>query len=428
MKIAIVGCIHGELSQVYRDIEAIEKRENFRVDLVLICGDVQTLRNENDLKCMAVKEKFRNLGDFHRYYNGDLRAPVLTLFIGGNHEASNYLMTLPYGGWVCPNIFYLGFANVVRFNGLRIAALSGIYNQYHKSWGHFEYLPFDENSKRSIYHTRSLETYRLLQIDNSGEQVDIFLSHDWPLNIHKHGDTNRLLSIKPFFKKDIDNGSLGNPYSSQILEHLKPRYWFSAHLHVRFEATVNHEDGKATQFLALDKCLPRRPYLEIVNIEPKTETSDGLEYDFEWIAILKNSNQYLSIEKIPKIKVPGFWVPLPCDIKKETEKLKTSFKSLKVPDNFEKVSPVRNDKDEDPDRRVNYVNPQTTEFCKKFELEDPIEFLIKSRELQSNPDEIDLSEDDEETMEKEPMQKKLKSDENSLTEEQSFIIDTKGSK
>jgi len=38
----------------------------------------------------------------NRYYSGELVAPVLTIFIGGNHEASNYLQELPYGGWVAP--------------------------------------------------------------------------------------------------------------------------------------------------------------------------------------------------------------------------------------------------------------------------------------------------------------------------------------
>lgn len=32
----------------------------------------------------------------------------MTIFIGGNHEASNHLQELPYGGWVAPNIYYLG--------------------------------------------------------------------------------------------------------------------------------------------------------------------------------------------------------------------------------------------------------------------------------------------------------------------------------
>jgi lariat debranching enzyme len=43
-----------------------------------------------------------------RYYSGEKKAPVLTIFIGGNHEASNYLQELPYGGWVAPDIYYLG--------------------------------------------------------------------------------------------------------------------------------------------------------------------------------------------------------------------------------------------------------------------------------------------------------------------------------
>lgn len=45
-----------------------------------------------------------------RYYSGEKKAPVLTIFIGGNHEASNHLQELPYGGWVAPNIYFLGRA------------------------------------------------------------------------------------------------------------------------------------------------------------------------------------------------------------------------------------------------------------------------------------------------------------------------------
>jgi lariat debranching enzyme len=54
-------------------------------------------------------------------------APVLTLFIGGNHEATNHLHELYYGGWAAPNIYFLGYSGVVTFRGLRIAGVSGIF-------------------------------------------------------------------------------------------------------------------------------------------------------------------------------------------------------------------------------------------------------------------------------------------------------------
>lgn len=49
--------------------------------------------------------------------------------VGGNHEAANHLWELYYGGWAAPNIYFLGFTGCVRFGGLRIAGLSGIYKQ-----------------------------------------------------------------------------------------------------------------------------------------------------------------------------------------------------------------------------------------------------------------------------------------------------------
>ena len=43
-------------------------------------------------------DKFKEIGSFWKYYSGQEKAPLLTIFIGGNHEASNFLQELPYGG------------------------------------------------------------------------------------------------------------------------------------------------------------------------------------------------------------------------------------------------------------------------------------------------------------------------------------------
>jgi len=62
---------------------------------------------------MSVPEKYLDMGDFHKYYTGEKIAPFLTIFIGGNHEASNYLRELYYGGWAAPNIYYLGSSGII---------------------------------------------------------------------------------------------------------------------------------------------------------------------------------------------------------------------------------------------------------------------------------------------------------------------------
>lgn len=79
---------------IYRDILENERESGEQVDLVLLCGDIQALRNEADLPSLAVPDKYKRLGDFPSYYSGEKTAPILTLVIGGNHEASNYMWEL----------------------------------------------------------------------------------------------------------------------------------------------------------------------------------------------------------------------------------------------------------------------------------------------------------------------------------------------
>jgi hypothetical protein len=101
LRVAIVGCTHGELDMLYRAIAACDAQaaDGRRVDLLICCGDFQACRNEGDLSCMSCPDKYLAMQDFYRYYSGAALAPVPTLFIGGNHEASNHAGELPQGGW-----------------------------------------------------------------------------------------------------------------------------------------------------------------------------------------------------------------------------------------------------------------------------------------------------------------------------------------
>lgn len=191
------------------------------------------------------------------------------------------------------------------------------------------------------------------------------MSHDWPTGIHQYGDHRGLLARKPHFRDDIEKGELGSPPAEMLLKKLTPQYWFSAHLHVKFAAFVDHdsaetgsdEEGeivlqdsdsevnktrenspgkravspsatgseskrqrqendnvklppatnRTTRFLALDKCLPHRDFLQILDIETDSTnaSNDSLAYDPQWLAITKTFHSYLSTALKPS--------PLPSD-------------------------------------------------------------------------------------------------------------------
>jgi len=350
--VAVQGCSHGELDSIYDALQEYRvgklsnsdntNNQSASIDLLLCCGDVQTLRNTDDFHSLNVPQKYKRIGDFHAYYSGQKVAPILTIMIGGNHEASNYLQELHYGGWVAPNIYYLGAAGVINVckktsfssvSSLRIGGVSGIYSPHHFKLGRFEVPPYGQLELRSVYHTREVEVKRLEALAAMNERpIDVFISHDWPRGIYHHGNVNQLLKKKPFFQKEVQENSLGSPANEQLLHLLRPRYWFSAHLHVKFSAEIRHrsnerpqidsgddakrnaqngEDGtveeqnaeerttefhgmesndgncpdnnpnvqsltdQMTRFLSLDKCLPKRRHIQIIHVEPSMTTQSS---------------------------------------------------------------------------------------------------------------------------------------------------------
>ncbi|KAG1671899.1 hypothetical protein FOA52_003466 [Chlamydomonas sp. UWO 241] len=321
LTIAVEGCAHGELDAIYAALAKEERATGRRADLLICCGDFQAVRNADDLETMAVPPKYRQMNSFWRYYAGLATAPVPTLFIGGNHEAAAHNYELYYGGWAAPNIFFLGFSGVVRFGGLRIGGLSGVYKDAVYSRPRTERLPYTSQDMRSTYAVRDFEVDRLLQLS---QPLDIFVSHDWPRNVVHHGDLERLLHYKPFLRNEIESGTFGSPASERLMDALRPERWFAAHMHTRFEATVHHNvaaignvgaaaasnsgrgrggggggGGSTTRFLALNKCLPRREFLELVDIHvpcPAGGTGAAstpvLEYDEEWLAIIRGTHHW----------------------------------------------------------------------------------------------------------------------------------------
>ncbi|EFN55283.1 hypothetical protein CHLNCDRAFT_57928 [Chlorella variabilis] len=399
LRIAVEGCGHGELDRIYETMALLEQKEGRKIDLLICCGDFQAVRNMDDLECMACPPKYRHIATFYKYYSGQVKPPYPTLFIGGNHEAANYLWELYYGGWAAPDIFFLGYAGVVRFGGVRIGGLSGIFKEPHYGLGHFERPPYHAGSMRSAYHIRELEVggegwavHRLLRLR---QPLDVFLSHDWPQGIARHGDTNRLLQRKSFLRREIADNSLGSPPAAQLLGALRPAYWFSAHLHTKFAALVVHDAPQhaaaqqaqqqaqqaqqqaqqqyptATRFLSLDKCLPGRSFLQVIEF-PDAEGPLEFSYDEEWLAVLRSTHGLLSLQRraapLPRGPPPP---PAPQELAEVRRRLEERGGAA-VPRNFVRTVPAYDPSQ--PQMRSGTMpqqavrNPQTVAFLELLGL------------------------------------------------------------
>ncbi|GMR53437.1 hypothetical protein PMAYCL1PPCAC_23632, partial [Pristionchus mayeri] len=392
IRVAVAGCVHGEIDKVYRTMEELEKDGNGKFDLLLCCGDFQATRNYGDLHHMHVPEKYRSLETFYQYYSRAKKAPVLTIFIGGNHEASGYMCELPHGGWVAPNIYYMGNSNVIKYGGLRIGGLSGIYKagDYHK--GRFECPPFPMGSVVSAYHVRSLDVFRCKQLS----PLDIFLSHDWPTGIWDYGDKDWLLRKKRHFTDDVNSGSMGNPGAREVMMKLRPHYWFSAHMHVGFAALVEHakkegEEERMTRFLSLDKPLPGRHFLQSLDMWVDEDADLSLSYDEEWLAILKSTDQLVSTRN-EKVYLPSKankterfdFHPT----QEELATIRSLREDLHIPFNFEPTAPPLMKDDEEAKRAPPshyYRNPQSAEFCSWLSIRDVNEILAGESSTVATP-------------------------------------------
>lgn len=219
--------------------------------------------------------KYRKMGDFHQYYYGTKTAPYLTIFIGGNHEASNHLFELYYGGWVAPNIYYLGAANVVKLGSIKIAAMSGIFKQHDYYKPHYERLPYNDKTMRTIYHQRELDVRKLLAYRS---QCDIGMSHDWPHEIAWLGDYRFLFKRKNFFLGDALNGELGSKAATLVQDRLRPSHWFSGHMHFKYTAVKDYESFDQSRIeQAKDEYRPHSSMIQVLERQerPKHDEAPG---------------------------------------------------------------------------------------------------------------------------------------------------------
>ena len=229
--------------------------------------------------------------------------------------------------------------------GIQISGASGIFKPMDYERGRYERVPYNAGDLRSVYHTRQFDIVRLGLL----RPPEVFLSHDWPNGVEQFGDVDALLKRKLFFRKEVESRTLGSPPLWTLLCALKPKYWFSAHLHVRYAAHVPHgpheapppapdnpealdisdddidtpaaptgaaastsgssPGAEATEFLALSKCIPNAEFLhyfDLASPEDGKESAESarpevsLRYDRRWLAICRVLHPYMSHQRLQK--------------------------------------------------------------------------------------------------------------------------------
>jgi lariat debranching enzyme len=136
--------------------------------------------------------------------------------------------------------------------------------------------------------------------------------------------------------------------------------------------------NKTTNFLALDKCLPKRSFLQLLEIDPHTPVEVQrplqLQYDKEWLAITRVFADHLQVgdpyAHVPIDKGDAHYRPL---IEKEMEWVEENLVrtgKMSVPEDFVQTAPVY-----EPALGIRvletpqeYSNPHTQAFCDLIQI------------------------------------------------------------
>lgn len=142
--------------------------------------------------------------------------------MGGNHEVSQLLMENYNGGFICDDIYFMGYSSVIDIiKDGKVYTVGGISGIYDDNWYREPYkkLPLEDKKIKQAHRVRELEIAKLYSFDGV---IDVFLSHDWPRYVWTQGGLPALLKKKPFLKEDIDKHRFMSIGNTHLLYKLKP--------------------------------------------------------------------------------------------------------------------------------------------------------------------------------------------------------------
>jgi lariat debranching enzyme len=213
MLAAVFGDVHGKQDLMYQKVLDHERDTGETVEVVLQVGDFETIRDEGDFEHYYAPSQFHHVSDFAGYCSGEKQAPCLTVFIGGNHENWGFLKDYSEGGFVAPDIYYLGRSGVLEVKGKTIAGITGVFknNRYKE--------PKPEHPCYDWKYYTPRDVGNLMD-----KKIDALLLHDWfrPL---KDVEISEEANIPPQFKKGYETPTY------ELVKNTNPAHVFMGHMH-----------------------------------------------------------------------------------------------------------------------------------------------------------------------------------------------------
>ena len=294
-KVFITGCLHGEWDLLLDTVEEII-RNGEKIELILVTGDCETFRNKEDMESFAAPLKYHILGSFYKIANGERKVPCPIIIIGGNHEAADFLFQLPFGGYVAPNVYYLGRAAQVLVGDIRITGESGLYHALAYFRCVDEKFPLRNVADlHTNYDIRAFTDFQLFGLTST----QIMMTHDWPSTIPLNHSNPFLRRKRSDIIESDKKGMFGLPNGIKLMNKIKPHSWFASHHHLTLDAQINEN----THFYALPKPT-RYDWYMIAEVEG---TAGPLKIAGEWISILKATNDLMENPSLLKCNWEDEW-------------------------------------------------------------------------------------------------------------------------
>ncbi|XP_059168516.1 CWF19-like protein 1 [Physella acuta] len=189
LKILVAGDVEGNFSQLFKRVQAIQKKSgNF--DLLLCVGDFFG----------------SDLSTWEPYKTKQLKVPLSTLILGPTKPELAIYYDDEKGAELCEGVTYLGKQG--RFtgsSGLQLAYLSGLESSSDKG----------DNCTFTAEEAKSLVAP--IMADTNFKGIDIFITSQWPKDVEKYGST-----LSHHEKKYP-----ASPCISEVARVLRPRYHFA---------------------------------------------------------------------------------------------------------------------------------------------------------------------------------------------------------